>query len=262
MNILNQSALKKKDDLPYFETPAIASLGWIEHGFMTRRGGVSLPPYDSLNLSHDNGDREEQVFQNRLRIATAFGFDLNHLILLNQIHRDRILLVRESPGPLPSPLEYDALITNTPHVFLGIRTADCLPILIVDQKKKVIAAVHAGRQGTALHITEKVLRKMEEEFGCQPHHLLVAMGPSIGQCCYEIDEKVFLREWEPFARSRGDRNWMLDLGRTNIEQMEREGIKKEQIFWINLCTHCHDGLFFSYRREGRTGRQLSFIGIV
>jgi len=184
------------------------------------------------------------------------------LVLLNQMHQDKILLVREPIETIDLRLEYDALITDTPRTFLGIRTADCLPIFIVDQKRKVIAAVHAGRQGTALHITAKVLRKMGEAFGCQPHDFLIAMGPSIGPCCYEIDKKVFLPEWNPFATSRGDGKWMLDLGRINITQMEGEGIKRGQISWINLCTCCHDGLFFSYRREGRTGRQLSFIGIV
>jgi hypothetical protein len=134
MNTLNRSALKTKKDLPYFEIPEIASLGWIEHGFLTRKGGVSLPPYESLNLSHDHGDRDDQVFQNRVRIATTFGFESNRLVLLNQMHQDRILLVREPNETTDSRLEYDALITDTPRTFLGIRTADCLPIFIVEEK--------------------------------------------------------------------------------------------------------------------------------
>jgi YfiH family protein len=262
MNTLNRSALKTKKDLPYFEIPEIAALGWVEHGFLTRKGGVSLPPYESLNLSHDNGDRDERVSKNRVRVAATFGFESNRLVLLNQMHQDRILLLREPNQTTASRLEYDALITDTPRTFLGIRTADCLPILIVDRRRKVIAAVHAGRQGTGLHITAKVLRKMGEAFGCQPHDFLIAMGPSIGPCCYEIDEKVFLPEWSPFATSREAGKWMLDLGRINIAQMEGEGIKRRQISWINLCTCCHGDLSFSYRRERRTGRQLSFIGIV
>jgi polyphenol oxidase len=262
VNILGLSALKHKGDLPYFEVPALAGIGGIQHGFLTRKGGVSLPPYQSLNLSHDNGDRDEHVFENRVRIATGFGFESNRLVLLNQMHQDRILVVREPFETAAVRLEYDALITDTPHTVLGIRTADCLPVFIADPRKKIIAAVHAGRQGTALHITVHVLRKMKEAFGCRPHDLLVAMGPSIGPCCYEIDEKVFMPEWSPFAAAKPDGKWMLDLGKINIAQMGAEGIRKEQISWIDLCTHCHDGLFFSYRREGKTGRQLSFIGIV
>jgi len=234
----------------------------VRHAFLTRQGGVSLPPYDSLNLSDKNGDLEEFVSKNRKAIAETFGFESNHLILLDQMHQDRILFLEKSTVTLPSPLEYDALITNSPNSFLGILTADCLPIFVVDKKKKVIAAIHAGRQGTALGITAKALRKMGEEFGCRLEDLLIAIGPSIGPFCYEIDEKVFQQEWKPFSTSKGAGTWMVDLPQINIGQMKREGIEKEQISWINLCTHCHGDLFFSYRRKSPTGRQLSFIGMI
>lgn len=262
MKIFSRSSLKIENGLPYFEIPELTKLKWTRHAFLTRQGGVSIPPYDSLNLSDKNGDREELVSKNENLIAKAFGFDSSRLILLDQMQQDQILLLKEPIITLPSPLEYDALITNSPNAFLGILTADCLPIFVVDQKRKVIAATHAGRQGTALHITAKVLKKMEEEFGCSSKDLLIAMGPSIGSCCYEIDKKVFQSEWEPFSTSRGAGKWMVDLAQINIAQMKREGIKEEQISWINLCTHCHSDLFFSYRKEGRTGRQLSFIGII
>ena len=300
MNIFDRSSLKIKNGLSYFEILEITQLSWIRHGFLTRNGGSSPPPYDTLNLSENNGDRDEHVSRNRNLVAKTFEFDLNRLILLDQVHQDQILVVEphrhspshpssrlsgatsrpnagvflhgQSPWPsgagvkepalsLPSPLEYDAQITNAPNIFLGILTADCVPIFVVDQKKKAIAAIHAGRQGTALHITTKVLKKMKEEFGCLPEDLLIALGPSIGFCCYEIDEKVFSSEWEPFSIPVGDGKWMVDLVRINIAQIEKEGIKEEQIFWIDLCTSCHRDLFFSNRKEGKTGRQLSFIGI-
>jgi len=237
-------------------------MGWVRHAFLTRKGGVSLPPYGTLNVSNENGDREEDVTQNKNRIAKTFYFDPIHLVLLNQIHQDRILLLREPFSTLPSLLEFDALITNARNIFLGILTADCLPIFIVDQNRKVIAAIHAGRQGTALHITKKVLKKMEEEFGSSLEDLIIALGPSIGPCCYEIDEKVFIPEWESFSISRGERRWITDLAQINIAQMKEGGIKGEQISWIDLCTCCHSDLFFSYRKEGQTGRQLSFIGMI
>jgi YfiH family protein len=262
MNLLNRSHLKTKNGIPYFEAPNIAKIEWIQHAFLTRQGGVSLFPYVSLNLSDKNGDCEEFVSQNKNLIVKAFGFDSRRLILLDQMQQDQILLLKEVTLSLPSPLEYDALITNSQNAILGILTADCLPIFVVDQKKKVIAAIHAGRQGTALHITAKVLKKMEEEFGCSSKDLLIALGPSIGSFCYEIDEKVFHSKWIPFSTSRGEGRWIVDLVQINIAQMKREGIKEEQISWINLCTHCHSDLFFSYRKEGRTGRQLSFIGMI
>ncbi len=264
MHILNRSFLKTKNAIPYFEIHEMTKIGWVRHAFLTRKGGVSLPPYDSLNISNDNGDREEDVIQNKNRIAGTFYFDPKRLVLLNQIHQDRILLLREPLSTLPPLLEYDALITNSTNTFLGILTADCLPIFIVDQKKRVIAVIHAGRQGTALHITKKVLKKMKNEFGCSSssEDLLIALGPSIGPCCYEIDKKVFRSEWEPFATFLGNGKWKVDLARMNIDLMKKEGIQEEQIFRIDLCTSCHHDLFFSYRKEGQTGRQLSFIGIM
>ena len=262
MNILNRSSLRTKNGLPYFEIPEMAELGWVRHAFLTRQGGVSVPPYDSLNMSDKNGDREDFVSENKNRIATAFRFDSRRLILLDQMQQDQILLLTEPIISLPSPLEYDAMMTNSPDIFLGILTADCLPIFAIDQKRRVIAAIHAGRQGTFLQITAKVLKKMKGEFGCSSRDFLIGLGPSIGPCCYEIDQEVFHPDWKPFSTAKGAGKWMLDLAQINIAQMKSEGIQEEQIFWINSCTRCHTDLFFSYRGEGRTGRQLSFIGIL
>ncbi len=262
MNILNRSSLRALNGVSYFEVPEMAELGWVRHAFLTRQGGVSVPPYHSLNVSDKNGDREDFVSENKHRIATAFRFDSRRLILLDQRQQDQILLMKEPLHTLPAPLEYDAMVTNSPNIFLGILTADCLPIFVVDQKSKVIAAIHAGRQGTSLQITTKVLRKMKEDFGCSSREFLISLGPSIGPCCYEIDEEVFHPYWKPFSTVKGSGKWMVDLAQINIAQVKSEGIKEEQISWINLCTRCDSDLFFSYRGESRTGRQLSFIGMV
>ncbi len=262
MNIINRFGLKTKKGISYFEIPDWKGLHWIQHAFLTRRGGMSNPPYDSLNLDHRNGDQEETVSKNRNRVAQFFGFDSNRLILLDQRHQDNILLLKEPFLSLPKGLEFDAMITNASNLILGILTADCIPILIVDQKKRVIAAIHAGRQGTALQITKKVLKRMGLEFGCLKSDLLIGVGPSIGPCCYEIDEKSFHSGWRPFSILKGGGKWKVNLAQINLDQIKDEGIQDGQIFWVNLCTHCHSDLFFSYRKEGQTGRQLSFIGIV
>jgi len=262
MNTLGRSYLRVQNGIGYFQNPELEKFRWIRHAFFTRRGGVSPLPYDSLNLSDKNGDEKECVSSNKDLIARTFGFDPNRLVLLDQMQQDQILFLKEPVVTLPSLLEYDALITNSSAIVLAILTADCLPIVVADRKKKVIAAIHAGRQGTALHITAKVLKKMNEEFRCSSGDLLITLGPSIGVCCYEIDAKVFRPEWELFSTSREKGKWMVDLAQVNIAQMKGEGIEEEQISWINLCTRCCGDLFFSYRREGRTGRQLSFIGIV
>lgn len=262
MNILNRTHLEAKDGIPYFENPEIKKLGWVIHGFLTRQGGISLPPYDSLNVSFSDGDRKDDVSLNRGRITSVFGFDPNQLVLLKQMQLDGILILKGLVDANPTPLKYDAMITDIPNQFLGIRTADCIPIFVVDRRRRVVAAIHAGRQGTALQITKKALRKMKEKLGCSEKDLLITLGPSIGPCCYEIDEKVFLKEWEPFSIGKGMGKWMVDLARINMAQLEEEGIKEDQIYRVDLCTRCHNDLFFSYRGEGRTGRQLSFIGII
>lgn len=261
MNILDRVALKTRNGLSYFEIPKMAEIGWIKHAFLTRQGGVSLPPYHSLNWGSHNGDLEEHVIQNRNRTASTFGVDPGRFFLLRQVHQDGILLLRGLIENIPSSLEYDAVITDSPNVLVGILTADCLPVLIADRTKRVIAAVHAGRQGTALHIVKKVLRKMEETFDSSPGDLLIALGPSIGPCCYEIDDRVFQPEWKPFSISKRGGKWWADLARITLSSLKREGITEDQISWIDLCTCCHSELFYSYRRDGQTGRQFSFIGI-
>jgi YfiH family protein len=257
---LDRSCLHKENGLAYFQVPEFARLAWVRHAFLTRKGGVSLPPYDSLNIAPHTGDREDCVRENRWRIASAFGFNSDNLILLKQVHRDKALVLKEPIPSLPPLLEYDALITNVPNLVLGIRSADCIPILLLDPRRKTLAAVHAGRKGTGLQIAPKVIKKMGKEFGSSPPDLLAAIGPGIGSCCYEIDEKVFLQAYEPFAIPKGDGRWNLDLFAMNLAQLEAAGVKGENIFRIDLCTQCHHDLFFSYRKEGRTGTQLSFIG--
>lgn len=261
MNRLDQSSLRIKNGIPYFSNPELERLGWVIHGFLTRQGGVSSPPFHSLNVGLNSGDKKENIIENLRLITNAFEFGKSRLVLLKQMQKDGILSIRIPDEPLPSTLHNDAMITNLPNLLLGIKTADCLPIFIVDIRRKVISAIHAGRQGTALGITKKVLRKMKEEWGCSEESLLVTLGPSIGPCCYEVDEKVFQVEWEPFSIPAGTGRWRIDLAEINIFQMKEEGIQEEQIWKMDLCTRCHSNLFFSYRGEGRTGRQLSFIGM-
>ena len=261
MFVLDRSALRTRSGLPYFEVPDLAKIDWIRHAFLTRNGGTSPPPFHSLNLSTAAGDSEERLSENISVIASTFHFKPEGLVLLDQKHRDRILVLKECEERDASDSDYDAVLTDSPDRVLAIKIADCLPILAVDRVKRVIAAIHAGRQGTALQITRKTIRRMGAEFGCFPEDLLIAVGPSIGVCCYEIDEKVFVPEWESFAVPKKNGKWMIDLAGINMDQMRKEGIREDQISWIDLCTRCHPDLFFSYRGEGLTGRQLSFIGI-
>ncbi len=261
MVVLTRSDLGVKGGLACFEIPDWVKTGWIRHAFFTRMGGISPTPFRSLNLSTATGDSEKNVSRNAKVVTAAFHLEPKRLVLLHQKHGDRILLLKEPRPSTPRDLAYDAILTDSPGWFLGIKTADCLPILVADRAKKVVAAIHAGRQGTALQIVRKVIRKMGAEFGSVPTDLRVALGPSIGRCCYEIDDRAFSPEWEPFSVSKGDGKWMLDLSAINIDQMKKEGVPEDQITRIDVCTRCHPDLFFSYRGEGTTGRQISFIGI-
>ncbi|MCX8117847.1 MAG: peptidoglycan editing factor PgeF [Desulfobacterota bacterium] len=261
MTRLDRSSIRTQEGIPYFSDPTLKRFEWLNHAFLTRQGGMSLSPYHSLNVSLENGDDQRAVLGNRDRIAYAFGFDPARLVLCQQIHQDGIFVLNDPALLSTNPMKFDAVITHLPDLYLGILTADCLPIFIVDPKRRVIAAIHAGRQGSGLKITQKVLRTMKAQWRCAEEDLLVVLGPSIGPCCYEVDDPVFSRQWEPFSISKRAGRWMVDLAGINIAQMTEEGVGEHQISRIDLCTRCHNDLFFSYRGEGVTGRQLSFIGM-
>lgn len=261
MHILNESFLKIKNNIPYFEIEELANLGWIKHAFLTRKGGISPFPYDSLNLGENNADGVENIKENKRLIANTFEFNPDQLILLNQIHSDNILIVEDHICLERFSLQYDAIITNFPHIYCGILTADCIPIFVIDRKKRVISAIHAGRQGTKLNITKKVLKEIKTKFNSDPDDLIAVLGPSIGHCCYKVDENAFQTDWIPYSRKVGN-SWYIDLSMLNISQLKEEGISENQIYWIRICTCCYPVLFFSHRRERITGRQLSFIGII
>lgn len=187
------------------------------------------------------------------------------LLFLKQVHSDIVHFIRRVPGV---SLRGDAAITDLPRVFLIVKTADCLPVLLVDEKKRVIAAVHCGWKGTAQRVLDKVVRGMKSQYGCEPTDLLAAFGPCIGRDCYEVGEDVrkrFAAEGFPdslFRLASGPkRKFLFDLREANRLQLLDQGIKSDSIFSLDLCTHC-DSRFPSYRRDkDATGRVFSFIGL-
>ena len=252
----------------YLQSDAMNRLGFVTHAFCTRMGGTSPAPYESLNISARHGDRPENIRRNREIIAAAFGFSADRLILAHQVHGDAFHLLT-AQSPLPSHLlEGDGFMTERPGVVICVKTADCVPVLLVDGKKKIVAAVHAGWRGTAMDIAGKAVRLFREHFASAPEDLWAAIGPAIGSCCYEVDEKVrreFLAYPEGQSHLKAVANksrWMLDLALTNRLQMEAAGVPTGQIDIAGLCTSCRRDTFFSHRGEGeRTGRQLNFVMI-
>lgn len=187
------------------------------------------------------------------------------LLSLKQVHSDIVHFVRRVPK---ANLRGDAAVTDIPGVFLIIKTADCLPVLLVDEKRRVIAAVHCGWKGTLRGVLEKVALGMKDRYGCSPASILSALGPCISGRCYEVGtdvQKKYAAAGFPGSLFRpvpgGPDKYLFDLARANRLQLLRQGIKPNNIFAVNICTHC-DARYPSYRRDkDATGRMLSFIGI-
>jgi hypothetical protein len=253
----------------YLQAEMFGQFDFLTHAFCTRLGGTSPAPFSSLNVSVRRGDREENVRRNREIITNTFGFAADRLLLAHQVHGDDFYIPEKAGDLSPGmTLECDGFITDRPGVALCVKTADCVPVLLVDGKKKVVSAVHAGWRGTALGIAGKAVRIFLERFSSAPQGLWAAIGPSIGPCCYEVDEKVHreftasgLAENYLLPAVKKDR-WMLDLILVNRRQLEEAGVPSAQISAVGLCTSCRRDTFFSHRGEGDvTGRQLNFIMI-
>jgi len=186
------------------------------------------------------------------RWSNSFG-SCRNLATLHQIHSD---IVIDAGGRSGSLGDGDALINNTSGHLIAVKTADCIPILIVDTRQRAVAAVHAGWRGTAQRIATRVIEQMQRRFASQPGDLLAAIGPGIGKCCYEVGPEV-ARQFPEFV----DSNRHVDLPSANRHQIAGCGVPLEHIYVANLCTMCN-GEFHSFRRDKQqAGRMLSVAGI-
>lgn len=259
----------EKKGVRYLEAEALRNCGFLTHAFLTRWYGASEGRFSSLNFSIREGDEEEKVARNWQICCEAFGVSPSQFFMIRQVHGDKVVVTdgRTDRSPLSSsPVQCDAVVTAEKRVVIGIRTADCVPILLVDRVRQVVGAVHAGWKGTSLHIAAKTIGVMKDRFSSRPEDILAAIGPAVGPCCYQVDERVISssegdRDWESaFQRCPEDGRWMLDLPLANRLQMMRMGLPLENISGTGMCTSCRTDLFFSHRAErGGTGRQLNFI---
>jgi YfiH family protein len=269
------------------QVAALAKLPWLVHGFSTRPEGVSeLDSGKVLNLGFAEWDSRENVLENRRRFQSALNANDLQLVALKQIHSDLIQMFEALPA---EPCRGDASVTNRAGLLLGIQTADCVPILLVDPKKRAVAAVHAGWRGTLQRIVVKAIGQMQMQFASKPGDLLAAIGPAIGGCCYEVGTEVAIQFQSQFADAHewfdefrtGDepnpiqwlnmkppghqpppKNVLLDLRKANRSQLVEAGLRAQNIFVSELCTACRRDLFFSYRKEGAiTGRLMAAVGI-
>ena len=210
--------------IPTFQSSSrLRDLG-VDHGFGTRRSGAASVP---------------------------------GLITRKQVHGTALVQV---PG---SETEADALWSNEPGVAVGVVTADCVPLLLVSTDAPVAVAVHAGWRGSAAGIAERTVKELARASGLEPSKLVVAVGPHIGPCCYEIDQPVRERidEASVFSPSKRSGHYMLDLFALNRLQLVRAGVRDDRIEWVGGCTACAEPLYYSYRRDGRAGRMLHWVRV-
>jgi YfiH family protein len=287
-------AVRRARGLQIVESRALGKLGWLVHGFSTRIGGESrLDGNSALNLGFTDWDDRARVEKNRAAFAAALPAREMHLFTLRQFHSDVIHVASAPPAPAEETPQADALATRVPGLLLGIQTADCVPILLADTRRCVVAAIHAGWRGTLARIAVKALGRMRMEFGTRPGDVVAALGPAIGRCCYEVGPEVaqaFATQFPgaanwfdgPFEQlSHGEEPlwlpWLtmmppghvpppprvqLDLRAANRWQLMDAGVPETQIDVSDLCTACRTDLLFSYRREGaKTGRMMTVIGV-
>ena len=286
--------LSKKNRIVILSADELAGIPWLIHGFSTRSGGSSrVYGGNSLNLGFTPHDSRAAVERNRAafhqRLGAMNGKNPWPLVTLRQIHSD---LIHHLTGAAKNPLAGDGLITKTPGIVLGILTADCLPVILVDAKRKAVGVFHAGWRGTVKRIVEKGAGEMRRYFGTLPRDLKAVIGPGIHRCCYgvgpevrdqfssqfeyaselfhEVEEHDEVREKYPLlfltARAPGHsvlpKRIYLDLAEANRRQLLAVGVSAKNIFVSPLCTACHPDQLFSHRAEKAvTGRMMAVAAI-
>jgi polyphenol oxidase len=297
--------IRRASGLQILQAPNLTAIDWLVHGFSTRPGGESEFPSSTgselskqkrekvLNLGYTDWDKRERVASNRKKFFNAIGATDTHAVTLRQFHSDVACGVMADTPADGEPPKADALFTREPGTLLIVQTADCVPILLADTKRRAVAAIHSGWRGTAQRIAQKTIGRMQMEFGTRPQDVVAAIGPAIGQSCYEVGTDVAkefhakfaeAREWfdgpfDALASGENDPNWLpwltmrppghpppsptvqLDLIAANRSILINAGVPEKNISISGFCTSCRTDLFFSYRRERTTGRMMAAIAI-
>ncbi len=258
--------LKRSTGITYYSFPNLEEWPNLTQAAYARLGGVSAPPLDSLNVSYVVGDDLERVRENRSRAARALGWESARLVSAAQVHGRRAAAVAREMAGGPDLPETDALVTNEPGVLLLLKFADCVPIVLWDPVRGVVALAHAGWRGTVTGTATAAIELMKRRYGSRPGDMLAGIGPSIGPCCYRVGPEVEKTASHVFAGAgvilRDDDGVRFDLWTANAETLMRAGIPEEQIARADICTRCHSDLFFSHRASGgRTGRFGVVVGI-
>lgn len=270
-----QMQVRQEGDVVYLTYPSLERTGVVCHGFSTRLGGVSQGIYASMNLSFSRGDEEAAVLENYKRIAKAIGFSWESIVTSDQTHTANVRVITEKDKGcgLTKPRPYqdvDGMITNVPEVTLATFYADCVPLYLVDPVKKAIGLSHSGWKGTVGKIGKATVQAMEREYGTNPKDLVVAIGPSICQDCYEVSgdvieefQKAFSEKlWDSLFYRKENGKYQLNLWEANRQIFLESGVEDGKITLPGLCTCCNPEFLFSHRAsKGKRGNLAAFLAL-
>ncbi len=266
---------RQVEGTPYLVCKKLEEIPFITHGFSTRKGGVSEGIFDSMNLSFSRGDDEEAVRENFRRMAKAIDVETDSLVFAKQTHTTNIKVVTEEDKGkgITKELDYDdidGLITNVPGLCLTTFYADCVPLFVVDPVHKAIGLSHSGWRGTVSKMGQVTLEHMKETYGTKAEDVVVAIGPSICQKCYEVSEDVIKefqnhfdeKWWNSLYYKKDNGRYQLNLWKANEIIFLESGVKKENMAVTNVCTNCNADMLWSHRAtKGERGSLAAFMAI-
>ncbi|KAF2955539.1 peptidoglycan editing factor PgeF [Marinitoga sp. 38H-ov] len=258
--------LSKKEDLMYLTIPTFEKFNYLFHLFTTR-----IP--NNFDLGTNTKTPLEKIYRNYEHLAKVFNLNIHDFVLSNQIHEDNVLVIDESYKSSNflfnrTVKNADALITNKKNIVLITLYADCTPIYFFDPNKKVIGLAHSGWKGTIKKIAEKTVKKIMNIYNSNPEDILVALGPSIGPNSFEVREdvkKIFEYTFPnnlDIIKKKNDKKYLINIWKAIEYTLVNAGIKKENILNSNIDTYTNTDLFFSYRKEKKTGRMAAIMGLI
>lgn len=262
--------INEKDKFKYLTFSSLEKYSDLFHCFTTRLGGVSEGCFSSMNLGMSTDDNREHIVKNYEILSEKLSLNLHDVVKTYQTHTSNIRYVTDDDkgkiyDKTPGYTDVDGLITDKKNIALSTLHADCTPIFFYDPIKKIIGMAHAGWKGTIKNIAGNMVQKFVENFYSNPQDILAVIGPSLGQCCFEVDKDVaeiilsIDMNYLQFMEARGMK-YNFDLWEINKYILVNEGLKQENIEISELCTKCNNDLFFSHR--GQKGKRGLMSGII
>lgn len=265
--------VRQTGEVTAYTFPLLESIPFVRHGFSTRLGGVSQGIYSSMNLSFTRGDETQAVQDNFRLFCDAIGVSSDRVVVSAQEHHTNIYNATAADCGRGvwrerGYTDIDGLLTDEPDVVLCTQYADCVPLFFADPVRRVVGTSHSGWKGTVARIGAVTVERMCKDYGCRREDIVAAVGPSIGPCCFEVDEPVFeafhtMEEWDDScARVRPENKYTLNLWEINRRILLAAGIKEEHLDVTDLCTKCHPDVFWSHRVTGKErGSLAGFIAM-